>query len=493
MSRKAVVIGSGVAGLAVAIRLAVQGYKVDVFEANDYLGGKLSEFSVDGFRFDAGPSLFTMPQLVDDLYTLAGKNPKDHFHYQRLASITKYFYEDGTQVNAWAEPERLADELERQLGEPKENTLSALKKSQELYDLTAHIFLRNSLHNVQAYLTGKALSTLAQLHKIDAFRTMHDANSRRFKNAKTVQLFNRYATYNGSDPYQAPATLNIIPHLEFNMGAYFPKGGMYSITKSLAALASELGVQFYLSSQVEEIVCEKGTAIGVMVKGSLVKAEVVVSNMDIVQTYRKLLRTQKAPEKLLNRPKSSSALIFYWGIDREFPSLELHNIFFSNDYREEFQHLFQRRAVSNDPTVYVNISSKMEPTDAPEGMENWFVMINVPNNSGQDWEQIKQQARQHIITKLSRILGVEIQKHIIAEKVLDPVLIEQRTSSYQGALYGNSSNDRFAAFLRHANFHSDQKGLYFCGGSVHPGGGIPLCLLSAEITAGLITKREPKP
>ena len=325
---------------------------------------------------------------------------------------------------------------------------------------------------------------------MDAFRSVDKANRSYFSDPRTVQLFNRYATYNGSDPYQAPATLNIIPHLEHNIGAYFPKGGMYRITEALVSLAEKLGVTFYYNTPVERILHESNKTKGLQVKGEEQHYDVVVTNMDMVNTYRKLLPDVKEPERLTKQPKSSSALIFYWGIKKQFPQLDLHNIFFSGNYKHEFDTMFQNGDVCDDPTVYVYISSKQCANDAPSGSENWFTMINVPNNTGQNWDDIKRRARQAIIKKLSRILNEDIAALIEVEDVLDPVIIEARTSSYQGALYGNSSNNMFAAFLRHANYSSQLKDLYFCGGSVHPGGGIPLCLLSARITADLVEKKS---
>ncbi|MDG2444252.1 MAG: phytoene desaturase, partial [Flavobacteriaceae bacterium] len=207
-----------------------------------------------------------------------------------------------------------------------------------------------------------------------------------------------------------------------------------------------------------------------------------------VPTYRTLLKDQKSPEKTLRQPRSSSALIFYWGIRKEFPSLDLHNIFFSEDYNQEFKYIFKKQQVYNDPTVYVNITSKENKSDAPKGCENWFVMVNVPSNTGQDWDSIISNVRSNILEKLSISLAVNLEDLIEFETVLDPRLIESNTNSYQGALYGASSNNKFAAFLRHPNFSQQISNLYFCGGSVHPGGGIPLCLLSGKIVSDLILK-----
>jgi phytoene desaturase len=483
---RAAIIGAGIGGIAAAIRLAVKGYDVTVFEAGDTFGGKMQQFWLEGYRFDAGPSLFTMPHLVDELFELTGRNPKDYFTYTRLDPITHYFWPDGSKLKAYADPDAFAREAEQQLGVPKQAVQEVLAKSALLYQGTADTFLHKSLHRLDTYFSPDVLKALGCLSDLGLTTTMHAANAQQFSDPRFVQLMDRFATYNGSDPYQAPGTLNLIPHLEHNIGAFYPKGGIYAIASSLVKLAEELGVEFRYSERVERITTSKSRVTGIETSKGTYHAEVVVSNMDIVPTYRKLLPGQPAPERTLQQPRSSSALIFYWGVQREFPELHLHNIFFSQNYKEEFKHIFRSKTISPDPTVYVNITSKLEPQDAPTGSENWFVMVNVPHDQGQDWEQLIASTREAVQSKLSTMLGTPIAPLIQAEQVLDPLLIEQKTSSFAGALYGSSSNNRMAAFLRHPNFSSKLKGLYFCGGSVHPGGGIPLCLLSARIVDGLV-------
>ncbi|PRY14945.1 phytoene desaturase [Pontibacter ummariensis] len=489
--KRAAIIGAGIGGIAAAIRLAVKGYAVTVFEANDTFGGKMHEFWLGGFRFDAGPSLFTLPHLVDELFTLAGRDPENYFTYTRLDPITHYFWPDGSHLKAYANPDDFAAEAERQLGVSGQAVQQALAKSKRLYKGTADTFLQKSLHKAGTYLSPEVLKALACLSDLGLTTTMHQENAKQFSDPRFVQLLDRFATYNGSDPYQAPGTLNIIPHLEHNLGAFYPKGGIYAIAASLVKLAEELDVEFRYQEPVEQILTTDGKVVGVKTSHGTCHAGVVVSNMDVVPTYRRLLPNHSAPEKTLGQPRSSSALIYYWGIQRQFPELHLHNIFFSEDYKKEFEHIFQHRSVSPDPTVYVNITSKLEPEDAPPGCENWFVMVNVPHNQGQDWQALVQETREAVLRKLYSMLQVDIKPLIVQEQVLDPLLIESRTSSFAGALYGSSSNNRMAAFLRHPNFSSKIKGLYFCGGSVHPGGGIPLCLLSAKIVGELV-KEVPK-
>ncbi len=482
---KVIVIGAGIAGIASAIRQAVKGHEVAVYEANAYPGGKLSEFRSGDFRFDAGPSLFTMPQYVDELFSLAGKNPKDEFTYEKLETVCRYFYEDGTRINAWANRDKLAEEIALKTKDPASSVHQFLDYSAQIYAITHSIFLEKSLHRLQSFLNWETLKALFRFPKIDPFRSMNNANTDFFTDDKTIRFFNRYATYNGSNPYKAPATLNVIPHLEQHFGAYFPKGGMAAITQSLVKLAENLGVKFNYQARVEEILVEDKKVKGIRLNGENVSADRVISNMDIWFTYRQLLKNEIAPKRILNQERSSSALIFYWGMKAEFPELDLHNIFFSEDYKKEFAAIWDQQTIDVDPTIYVNISAKYQTDDAPKGAENWFVMINVPANTGQNWDELIAAARKNTIDKLSRMLNRDIGPLIVTEELLDPRSIEQKTASYQGSLYGTSSNNQFAAFLRHANFSSKIKGLYFVGGSVHPGGGIPLALLSAKIVDDL--------
>ena len=483
---KAIVIGAGIAGIASAIRMAVQGHQVEVFEASPAAGGKLSEIRLGEYRFDAGPSLFTMPQYVDELFRLAGKDPKDYFRYERLETICRYFYEDGTRINAFADPIRFSEEIAAKTSDTAASVIGFLDKSKEIYEITNPVFLERSLHKIRSYLNFRTLKSVFRFSKIDAFRSMNEAVEDRFHDSKTIRLFNRYATYNGSNPYQAPATLNVIPHFEQHFGAWFPVGGMYSIVSSLVKLAMDLGVKFHYNCYVEEIVVKNRKVRGIKASGESHAADLIISNMDVWYTYQKLLKDLPMPKRIRQQERSSSALIFYWGINSEFPELGLHNIFFTENYREEFRQIWEAKSIYDDPTIYVSISSKNKPDDASGGSENWFTMINVPSDTGQDWDELIKKARESIINKLSGNLGVDISRLIQCEAVLGPKEIDKQTFSYQGSLYGSSSNSQFSAFLRHANFSSKVQGLYFAGGSVHPGGGIPLALLSAKIVEGLI-------
>lgn len=485
-NKKCAVIGSGISGIAAAIRMRNKGYDVTVFEANSFPGGKCSSETKDGYRFDMGPSVFTMPHYVDELFELSGKNPRDHFDYIHLDPVYKYFFDDGTMLDAYHGIEKFSEQLAAKTSDKKEDIARHLEKSGEVYGLTEKVFLHNSLHRLKNFFTWPVLKGILNFGKIGAFDTMHTANQKAFNDSRLVRIFNRYATYNGSSPYLSPATLNVIAHVEIVKGAYYPVGGMFRITDSLVKLAKEIGVKFNFSTRVREILIENKKIAGIRTDKENEPFDTVISNMDVYNSYKKLMPGVTRPSKTLDQPKSSSGIIFYWGIKTSFRQLGLHNILFAENYEEEFDTIFSKKSIYHDPTIYLNITSKHTATDAPPGCENWFSFINVPNNSGQDWDKFIEEAREHMINKINRVLKTDIRPLIESEMVFDPRVIENRTSSAFGAIYGNSSNNKFAAFLRHANFSKEIKGLYFCGGSVHPGPSIPLCLLSAKITTGLI-------
>ena len=312
-----------------------------------------------------------------------------------------------------------------------------------------------------------------------------------FKNEKTIQYFSRYATYNGSSPYATPAMMQLMPHVEHGIGAFIPKQGMYFIPLELSKLAERNGVIFHYGMGVKEIEINNNQVSGIRLENdNFISANLVVSNMDVHGTYRQLLPSQNAPEKWLNQEKSSSALIFYWGMNQRFDQLQVHNIFFSSDYKTEFACLFEEKVLHSDMTVYVHITSKHIAADAPEGGENWFVMVNAPHVNGQDWEQLQKMARKQIILKLERLLNRNVEEHIVCERIWNPEGIQFETSSHLGALYGNASNSSYAAFQRHANVSDKIKNLYFVGGSFHPGGGVPLAMLSAKMVEQHIVANE---
>ena len=478
MTKTAIVIGAGVGGLATAIRLASLGLQVSVFEKNPVAGGKIGQIREKGYRFDTGPSLFTLPHLVDEISPESASG----LEYRKLDTISRYFFEDQTVFTSPADPLLFTRELSRITGENQEKITKFLKDASELYRLTSPLFLFSAFHRFSHLLTAKSLGVIAGMFKFSPFRSMHAHNRKTFENDKTIQLFDRYATYNGSDPYRAPATLNMIAHLEHNLGAYLPVGGIFRIVEHLFQIAVNAGVAFHFEQEVGEILIENKRAAGVKVNGKAHPADVVVSAGDVFKTWSGLISHVKAPRAVKKQDLSTSAMIFYMGIRRTFEQLDLHNIFFSGNYPEEFRSLSPTGSFIpyEDPTVYIYNSSLLNPDDAPPGGSNLFVMINTPYNRGEDWGELVEVSRKHIVRKLQRY-GIDLSTGIEFEQVATPANIEEMTLSTAGALYGNSSNSTMSAFNRHPNFSRSIKNLFFAGGSVHPGGGIPLCLASAKI------------
>lgn len=479
--KRCIVVGAGIGGLAAAIRMAALNYEVSVLEKNKLPGGKMHQIERDGFRFDTGPSLFTLPHLVTELLNLGSEPSEPNFRYEKLKNVCRYFYDDGTMINVPGNPEDFAREAEIKTGEPAANIINYLNTARERYRSSADLFIFNPLKNLISSARHKKPEELMPLLKVKPLRTMHKENEIAFQSPQIIQLFDRYATYNGSSPFKASSMLNMISHLEHDEGAYFPEKGMYNIVESLYHKALSLGVKFQFETAVTHLVSEKDSITKVIAGNKELEADVVISDVDVNTLYRGPARKLKMPRSVKKPDLSSSALIFYWGMNRTFPQLDVHNILFSTDYRGEFRAIFNNHQLFNDPTVYIFISSKIVEADAPQGKENWFVMINVPpvtEKTDQEWIE---QARENILKKIHRTLKINPREDILFEEIATPKTIETNTGSWKGALYGNNSNSIWSAFLRHQNKSRKYHNLFFTGGSVHPGGGIPLCLASAAI------------
>jgi phytoene desaturase len=489
MNKKCCVIGAGLGGLSAAIEIALQGIDVDLFEQNESAGGKAGSISLNGFRFDTGPSLLTMPFVLESIFNDARKDIKKYLTIRPLEKHCIYFFPDGISVTAYSDIDKFSDEISKSTKDGKGRLVSYLNYCRTIYNLTADIFLFNDFHDFNTFKKYASLKTLVNIRKIDSLRSMHKANASFFQDVKTIQLFDRYATYNGSNPYKAPATLNIIPHVEYNMGSFIAMQGIYSVTEALCKLAMEVGVKIHTKQHVESILHKDGKIKGISLSAEKLSYDLVVSNVDASVTYNKLLNdtTSKNAKRYNRLEPSSSALVFYWGMNYK-SNLGVHNIIFSSDYKKEFNEIFSGNICPEDPTIYIYISSKFRNDDAPSGMENWFVMINAPYDKNQDWSVETDKSMERIIKKIGKTLGSDIKSKIRCESILTPPEIERRTSSSRGSLYGISSNSRSAAFLRQSNRSKQHRGLYFCGGSVHPGGGIPLVLLSGKLTAAAIAK-----
>lgn len=496
--RAVAVIGAGLGGLSAAIRLAHAGYAVSVYEQAAHAGGKAGTLQMGAYRFDTGPSLATMPSVFAQLFEEVGEGFEEHVRFLPLAPICTYFYPDGTVLNSFSDPAAFGAEIERATGDSRVSLDRYLAHCRRIYEAAADMFLWRSLHEVSSYLRRGGLRSLWGLRRLDALRSMDAANRSFFRDPRLVQLFDRYATYNGSSPFRVPATLNIIPHVEYAMGGYAVEGGIYAIPAALAALARRQGVDLRLNTPVQRILTGQGRVHGVAAADGEQRCDIVVCNVDVMRTYETLLEDPEAPLARRYRAlePSSSGVVFLWGMKEGFPSLGVNNIFFSADYAAEFREIFELGRCPSDPTVYVNITSKATPGDAPAGGENWFVLVNAPHDQhpardGRGWSEEAGELRGRVLDRLSRALGRPVHEAIEVERVLTPADIEAATGSRFGSLYGISSNSPLAAFLRHPNRSRRHRGLYFCGGSVHPGGGMPLAILSGKIAADLVRRHQP--
>jgi phytoene desaturase len=494
VKKKICVIGAGLGGLSAAIRLANKGFEVDLYEQNITPGGKAGEIKERGYRFDTGPSLLTMPQVLEDLFSDCNENLKDYLTINRLNLICKYFFPDKSIINAYSDQDKFGKEIDEKTSDNSASINKYLTYCKAIYDLAGDLFLTKDPSSVSTYLNSKALKTLLNIKKIDPFRTMNEANENFFKDQRLVQLFNRYATYNGSNPYLAPATLNIIPHVEYNQGSFIPENGIFSITRALWKLAEKKDVNIFLNQKVDEIILENKEVKAIKVNDKIIKYDKIISNVDVNFTFKNLIKNFDSRESRRYEKKlpSFSGLVFYWGIKKEFPELETHNIFFSKDYKKEFDDIFDNKTIHDDPTVYIYISSKLNKDDAPAGKENWFVMVNAPHIQNQNWDSEVNTAQKNVVKKINNFLNTDIESLIEFEKIMSPVDIQDRTGSYLGSIYGISSNDKFAAFMRQSNKSKTVRNLYFCGGSAHPGGGIPLVILSGKIVSDIIQKEYQK-
>ncbi|MCZ8023228.1 MAG: phytoene desaturase family protein [Cyclobacteriaceae bacterium] len=486
---KAIVIGSGVGGLATAIRLRAKGFQVEVLEKNEYPGGKLSEIQQDGFHFDKGPSLFTQPANFENLFAAANRNFYDYVSVKKLDEANRYFFSDGTVVHAYINLQKFEEEVQHKLKEKPQAITSYLQEAQQLYEGIGKIFLDYPLHRIKTWLQKKIIKALSLVKLSHLFQSVHQYNEKRFRNSKTIQIFNRFATYNGSNPYQAPAMLTMIPHLEQNEGTFYPQGGMITLTQSMYKLATELGVVFKFNTEVKRLHTNKGRVVYAETQNHKIEGDIFVSNMDVFYTYNQLLNRKYKSQQIARLERSTSAVIFYWGVKVTSDALSLHNILFSEDYKKEFEQLFVQKQLPDDPTVYINITSKLDKSHAPADSENWFVMVNAPAKQATVTDEDLKKLKDIILKKIKTFLSIDLQTSIQTEYIWTPQGIDADTHSYLGSLYGSASNDKMAAFMRHANESSEYKNLFFCGGSVHPGGGIPLCLKSAVLVEQLVTEK----
>ena len=484
-----VVIGAGMGGLTAAIRLAGRGHAVTLVEQLDRPGGKMGEWRAGGFRFDTGPSVVTMRAVIERVFHDAGRKLEDYLDLMPVHPITRYHWRDGVTLDALQDEEAMCAEIARLDPREVDGYRRFMRYVAELHRAVSRPFL----YSRQPGWRDLLRLPLADVLRIDALRTMHQAIRAHFRDPHLIQLFSRFATYNGSSPYRAPATLNVIAHVEMAQGAWYPRGGVYQIALALERLARELGVALRYGSRVEKIEVTAGRVAAVLLAdGSRLSADAVVANADVSDVYRCLLgegpAARRGQQRAARLEPSCSGFVLLLGATRQTPRLAHHNIFFTDDYPAEFAAIFDRRIPPPDPTIYLCITSKTDPDHAPAGCENWFALVNAPYLSpGYDWERDGERYAARL-KDVMRGWGLDPAPGgaPLVERALTPLHLQTMYGGNAGAIYGFSSNTRTAAFRRPNNRAREVAGLYFASGSAHPGGGVPLVMLSGMAAADCV-------
>ncbi len=487
MSQQVIVIGAGIGGLSAAIRLAVKGYGVTVYEKNPQVGGKMYEIREDGFRWDSGPSVITMRHVFEDLFRVAGKHLDDYLTFLPVEPLTRYFYPDGTVFDASANLTEMSHRIAALDERDVEGYLAYLSYAARIHRITGKVFIYDRPPTLRSFAKVPVQDWL----KADPLRTMQGAIESHVKSPHLRQFLGRFATYVGGSPYEAPATLNVIAHVELNGGVWYPQGGVYSIARAFERVAYELGVEICTGQGVQQIVTRDGRAVGVTLEnGQTVGADAILSNLDVTTTYTRLLEQTPAvaarAKRLQAFEPSGSGFVLLLGVEGTHPWLAHHNVFFSRDYRREFRAIFKEQVAPPDPTIYVAITSKTDAAHAPRGSENWFVLVNAPPVSDRfDWQSQAHPYRELVLARLAEF-GIDIRDKIRVTRTFTPHDLAQMSGAFRGALYGASANSKWTAFRRPHNRCPDVRGLYFAGGTTHPGGGVPMVTLSGKVAAELI-------
>ena len=477
MPHKTLVIGAGLGGLAAAIRLARAGHAVEIWEKNDAPGGKLKEISRDGFRWDTGPSLLTMPHVLRELFAAAGERMEDHLELVRLDSACRYFWTDGTVIDEdaafWARPE----------------VAKFLEYARGIYELSGEAYLTRPPGDFWRAFTWGNLGKLRHLGKVVTMRTLAQEVERRMADPHLRQIFLRFATYNGSSPFLTPATFNIIPYVESEFGAWYVRGGMARIVTALTALARRQGVTFRFNTTATGWNGIEATAQD----GSRSRADSLICNGDVLSAQNGFLSglfSAQAREKALVPDLSTSGFILFLGVRGSESRLGHHNIFFSDDYPQEFTEIHGEKISPHEPTIYISVSSRTDPNHAPKDHANYFVLINAPaRDPRQPWTASEAAGyRDVVIKRLARFGFADLPKRIVSERIFTPSDFAARDLAHHGSLYGWASHSIRTSLFRPSLRAPGARNVFFTGGTTHPGGGIPLVLLSGKMVAELIER-----
>jgi phytoene desaturase len=491
--KRIVIVGAGVGGLSTAIRLAHAGHRVTVLEKNERVGGKMDLWENDGYRFDTGPSLLTMPFILHELFESVGRRLDAYLDLVPVNPICRYFWPDGSRVDASSDIGATEREVGRLNAGDGASVRMFLEHGRRIYDAAFEPFMMRPFGSMGFRELLKSLKHLPAAARIDAFRSLNTAVEKYFVDGRIRQLFNRFATYNGSSPFRAPATLCIIPYIEFAMGGWYVRGGIYRLAGALERLAREMGIEIRTGIAASVIEHGGNRVRGILTPdGERIDADIVVSNADALYASKELLQEGASTRTI---EPSLAGFVLLLGVRKIWPGLAHHNVFFSDDYRAEFDTMFTEGRPAKNPTIYVCDASSTESGHAPVGCSSLFVLVNAPplpveKGKGTDWNSVKSEYRDRIIGILERRGLSGLSDAIDIERTITPLDFETKYNAFRGSIYGTSSNSRAAAFLRPPNKSRRYRNLYFVGGSSHPGGGIPLVLLSGRIVADMIAREQ---
>lgn len=488
MSRVAV-IGAGVGGMAVAARLAVKGHDVTIYEQAARAGGKLATYRRDGFAFDTGPSLFTLPAVYRDLFLKTGAALEEEVDLLPLDPAFGYHFADGsTAVIPGVDPARCADALGAAFGGTTRDEWRAfMGRARDMWQLTRRPFLESPLDGWRTLLP---LAKPRDVRTVAPFTSLRSLSREYFSDPRLITLVDRYATYTGSDPRKAPAVLATVPYVEQAFGAWHLGGGVGTLAAALERRCASLNVTMHLGTSVDRITTDGGSVTGIEAEGEHIDADLVVANADSSIVYGELVddsAARKERSRLTAASPSLAGFVLLLALRGRTPGLRHHNVWFPADYDQEFDSIFGTRPRPiPDPAIYV--CAPDDPAMAPSDHEAWFVLVNAPRQgrAGIDWtaDGLADSYADHVLAVLAQ-RGMDVRDRILWREVRTPADLEADVRAPGGSIYGQSSNGARAAFARPAN-KSPIEGLYLVSGSAHPGGGLPLVGMGAEIVAELI-------
>lgn len=485
--RRAIVIGAGLGGIGAAASLAAAGWQVRVFEKNRHVGGKLNVLTQEGFSFDLGPSILTLPHIFEQLFARGGRRLADYVSLQALRPHWRNRFEDGTELDLYPTAAETRAANPTLTARDEQDLQAFLDYSRALYEACRPSYLEAGLDTLGEMVRHHGI--WSSVWDFDLFRTVDGGVARRVHNPYLRDILNFFVKYVGSSPYAAPAVLNLMVHVQAEYDLWYVDGGLGRLAAGLARLLADLGVAVTCGAEVAALLHEGGTACGVRLDdGTEARADVVISNMEVVPFYRHLAGVPERELVAFDRfAPACSGLVLHLGLDREYPDLAHHNFFYSANPREHFASVFARGELPTDPTLYVVAPKRTDPTQAPAGCENLKVLPHIPPVQEPPFAAADYDAlRERVLDKLERLGLADLRAHIVVEQKWVPEDIEALYRSHRGAIYGVVS-DRW----RNQGFkipkQSDRfRQLWFVGGSVNPGGGMPMALLSGQHVADRI-------